>query len=175
MYDPAAVTDVSDPRPRVIKSRIAGALLALITLALFGLANLPYQYVESEVEWIGYLEVSDGGSYRTYQRFPIMAGWPLRYWIRYADGEQIQDRLWLPARLAVNVGLGMLLAAGVYLFVQFRRRKLVQSSGSPRVRFDLGLRCGACHFGGPRDRVSVAVSDHASPSPPREGSRASWQ
>ncbi len=134
MSVPAAATDVRDPHLRVIKSRLAGALLASITLVLFGLANLPYQYVESEVDWVGYLELADGGSYRTYQGLPIMAGWPLRYLIRYVDGDQIQDRLWLPARLVVNLGLGLLVTAGVYLFVQFRRQKLMQYSGSHRVR-----------------------------------------
>jgi hypothetical protein len=132
--DATSLTDPNDPRRLLIKSRLAGTLLATIVLAAFALANLPYQYVETEVDWIGFLEVPNGGSYRVDQSMPVMAGWPLRYWIRYDDGLSVEDRLWLPWRLGYNLAFGLLIAAGVYLFLQIRRRKMIERPDSVFLR-----------------------------------------
>lgn len=133
----AEFDDEGKSNPRVIKSRVAGGLLATMLLACFALANLPYQYVESESEWFGYLELADGGGYRSYQSLPTMAGWPMRYWIRYNDGVAAQHRLWRPERLFINLGIGVALASAVYLFVQLRRMKLTQPTANRRVRMML--------------------------------------
>ena len=137
----AARTNVDDPQHGVIKSRVAGTLLASIVLTSFLVANLPYRYAESEVEWSGYLEVSNGGSYLAYQEMPTMAGWPFRYWVRYGEPEAVQDRIWLPARLFVNLAMGVCLSLALYLFMQFRHRRLSQSPESHRLRlqFDCGI------------------------------------
>ena len=131
---PTRLTDPTDPRRLLLKSRLAGTLLATIVLVAFALANLPYQYVETELDWVGFLEVPNGGSFRIHQTLPVMAGWPLRYWIRYGDGLVVQDRLWLPRRLGYNLAFGLLIAVGVYLFCQIRRRKMIERPDSHILR-----------------------------------------
>lgn len=127
----------SDQRDLVIKSRVAGGLLAAIVLALFSIANLPYQYVETESQWIGHLEMPEAG-YGVFPKLPVMAGWPLRYWIRYEEAGEIQHRLWQPLRLCANLALGLLISVFVYAFMQVRQRKLIRypDSHGLRMQFD---------------------------------------
>ena len=117
----------------VIKSRVAGGLFAAMVLALFGIANLPFQYVETEAEWLGHLDLPESGL-GVLPKLPVMAGWPLRYWIRYEEGDQIQHRFWAPSRLAVNLVIGWGLSLLVYGFMQLRRRKLIEFPDSHGLR-----------------------------------------
>lgn len=135
MPDDSAIRELTKARTERNRTRFAGLILATMTLALTVLANLPYSYEESEISWIGYLETSTGGRYLEFQDMPVMAGWPLRYWVRYTRGGVIEDRLWMPERLVLNSLLGLSVVAAIYLFVQVRGGLLRRNLRDRRARW----------------------------------------
>ncbi|MGI9474362.1 MAG: hypothetical protein ACR2NZ_22665 [Rubripirellula sp.] len=99
--------------------------MSATVLVAVSLANLPFRYVEVGERWIGIAQMENSGSSSALE-LPIMAGWPLRYWVRYDIDERVDDRLWQPSLLWVNLGVALLAAACVYGFLWYRGRHLGQ-------------------------------------------------
>ncbi|MEM7314697.1 MAG: hypothetical protein AAF497_16245, partial [Planctomycetota bacterium] len=121
--------------------RIAASVLATIVLVIFALTNLPYQYVERDGKWIGGRQFGDSDIQRSAQQLPVMAGWPLRYSVRYdADGNGAQ-RYWSSFALCSNVMIGLGASALVFLFTMLRSRALeaAHDRKSVRIRFDVSI------------------------------------
>jgi hypothetical protein len=104
------------------KNRFAGGVLACLVLLLSVLVNLPCRYVERGGGWVGRQQFSDNDSSRRMDELPVMAGWPLRYWVRYDRDGQNEDRVWSLVRLSANVLIGMCAASCVFAFTLFRAR-----------------------------------------------------
>lgn len=113
----------------------------MTVLSLTGLVNLPYRYVERDGRWIGNRQFADNDSMQEVAPLPTMAGWPIRYWVRYPFEDQIEDRYWSTPKLLVNLGLGIALAAIVFAFTRFRHRAIASAGErrSTRLMFDLSF------------------------------------
>ena len=121
-----------DPEPRFWKDVAAGAVVVSTLLLLIVALNLPYRYVEREGSWHGTTQFVEGDSQGWSDGLPIMAGWPLRYWVRYETGGRHEDRYWEPSKLAINVVGGLAIAAAVFGFTLVRFR-MIRSSRNPRL------------------------------------------
>ena len=105
------------------RTHLVAALLSATVLVIAGVVNLPFRYVEVGKHWVGVSQVEHNSTYST-ERMPTMAGWPLRYWVRYDTDGLVQDRLWEPHKLWINLSFAALAAGMVYLFFWFRGRQL---------------------------------------------------
>ncbi len=118
------------------KTRSAGGVLAVLVLLLTVLVNLPYHYVERCGEWVGERLFSENDTSRRMDELPMMAGWPLRYWVRYErDGDNV-DRMWSTTRLSANVAIGLLAASLVYAFTLFRARVISRNRRTTHLVLD---------------------------------------
>lgn len=112
-----------EPLPSRGRTHLVAALLSALVLIIAGVVNLPFRYVEVGKHWVGVSQVEHNNTY-SMERMPTMAGWPLRYWVRYDTDGLVQDRLWEPHKLWINLSLAALAAGLVYLFFWFRGRQL---------------------------------------------------
>ena len=117
-----------------LKDPFAGAVLAATVMLLACLANLPYQYIERDGQWLGSLQFSDSEGDRRMDDLPTMAGWPLRYWVRYELEDRVEDRYWSAARLVGNVAVAFSVAALVFLFTMLRGRAIASARTPRRAR-----------------------------------------
>ena len=120
--------------------RHGGAFVLAILVAGASIpTNLPYSYVESETETIGFSQLGRLAEGRSEAlAVPMMAGYPLRYWVRYEREGLVQDVFWSVWRLVFNLVCWLGLAVGLWGFVWARSRLLVKSKTSTtRIGLDL--------------------------------------
>lgn len=128
---------MTEPR----RARAGGFVLSMLAFTLFAIINAPYQYVDVEGQWRGSYEIDGAGGYLIRENMPRMAGWPLRYWVRYEiDGVQ-QDRYWSTSKLVGNIALGCALATTVFLLFLVRGRQFSDVNSQTRAKkiFDIGI------------------------------------
>ena len=142
------------PFKPVTRRRITGFILAILTIAVFTIANLPYRYVESGLFAVGDVSEQPRWEKSETRLAPIMAGFPFQFAVRYgsatnpdsANPNSIQDadrgltetRWWSTTRLALNIAVALLVAAGIYTAIQLRDRLIVRSHApsQTQIRFD---------------------------------------
>src|SRR6056297_805848 len=123
------------------KTRATGLILAGAVIAFFVIANLPFQYVEAETYWRGGHNLGGATSISRYGLYPVAAGWPLNYSVRYQLAGLDQQRYWSTLALLVNLALAIASAIVVFHYLQLRQRRIQQSfnPGRTRLLFDLGI------------------------------------
>jgi Leucine-rich repeat (LRR) protein len=123
------------------KGRLTGGILSAAVIAFTLIANAPFQYVALDVKWIGAADIDNRGVTLADHAMPMMAGWPCNYWVRYEDGGEIQDRYFSTTPLLLNLSLGMSAAILVYLFIQWRHRRLhaPNATALTRLAMDVGI------------------------------------
>ncbi len=114
----------TDRRPSIRKNRIGGGVLAVTVIVLFAVANLPFDYVERNGDWVGSWQTSDGGAIRYANAMPTMAGWPFRYWVRYELQDRTEDRYWSSLSLFANLVAAVVCGTLVFSFLQLRHRAI---------------------------------------------------
>ncbi len=128
------------PHRAAKKSMIDNLVLAAIVGSIFAITNLPYRYVEVGGISVGESEFSALGGAR-YDNMPVMAGWPLRFWIT-SDTEGLSRlRYWSPLYLSINVVTGLALTCSVFQFIRIRTRRINQSPSPAKTKtlFDLSI------------------------------------
>ena len=121
------------------KSRAAGAVFALLVLSAFAVVNLPYRYTQGGGVWVG-KQMLERYSLQTDARGTrVLAGWPLRYQIDYADGERVERRWWSHAGWMTNAAIALLAAGAVFAGTRYRYRKIQLAADPARIRkcFDI--------------------------------------
>lgn len=132
-----------DPRSGKWKNRLAGGVLAGVVVVFMVVVNLPCDYVERDGNWVGNRQFGDNDINRRYDELPMMAGWPLRYWVRYTHEDHVSDRYWSLRSLLLNAGFGVIAASFVFAFTCWRHRR-IESSRNPkltRMLFDGAVAC----------------------------------
>ncbi len=135
---------VNEIDPDRAKDHIACVVLGVIVLAVIGVLNLPYDYVQAGERWIGISGDDQGISSVNsvnIAEMPRMAGWPLRYWIQYRRNGVMESRYWSGNHLVMNVAIGICLAAIVYGYMQFRNWSIGRGRNArlTRMLFDCGI------------------------------------
>ncbi|MDC0278952.1 hypothetical protein OAL43_01975 [bacterium] len=125
------------------KSRFSGCLFAAFILTFFALVNLPFQVVEVEGEWVGYVDLSDSQQ-ASDTGMPVMGGWPLRYSVAYSSKGEVTYRYWQPLNLLINIVLGLVLSWLMTRFLMFRHQSLAVAEESNRKRRFFDIVFAAC-------------------------------
>lgn len=142
----------------VTRRRTAGFVLAMLTIAGFTVANLPFRYVESGLFAVGHAFEQPRWYDSEPILAPVMAGFPFRFAVRYgsvtnpdaAHATSIRDadqgltegltetRWWSTPRLILNVAVALLAALGIFWANQLRDRLISRSQSPPQtqIRFD---------------------------------------
>ncbi|MEM9588608.1 MAG: hypothetical protein AAGA03_15105, partial [Planctomycetota bacterium] len=114
---------------------------SVVVLALMIVVNLPYQYVHRDGYWVGEQTDSMYAINADQEVSQSMAGWPLRFLIRYEKEGDPELRYWSPVRLVSNAAIAISVSIALFFFVRFRNRKIMGSSRPARTksRFDLAF------------------------------------